>query len=117
RELLDSLFHLIRNSQLQVIDGNKVIEIRVAGIDKGQAAKKVIEGSNSDFIFVVGDDKTDEDMFRSLADQAITVKVGRGHSIARYCITHTHDVIRLLQDFAHTSNRDKHHAKEVIDQL
>jgi trehalose 6-phosphate synthase/phosphatase len=34
RELLDNLFHLIRNGQLQVIDGNKVIEIRVAGIDK-----------------------------------------------------------------------------------
>lgn len=99
RELLDSLFHLVRNSSLQVIDGNKVIEIRVAGIDKGLAAKKIVDGSNSDFILVIGDDRTDEDMFRAMADRALTIKVGRGHSVARYSISHSHEVIRLLQEF------------------
>lgn len=99
RELLDSLFHLIRNAQLQVIDGNKVIEIRVAGIDKGVAAKKIIEENNSDFVLVVGDDKTDEDMFRSLADSALTIKVGMGHSVAQYCVTHQQDIVSLLQEF------------------
>src|SRR5690606_23135144 len=69
RELLDSLFHLVRNGQLQIIDGNKVIEIRVAGIDKGVAAKKILEETQSEFVLVVGDDKTDEDMFRSLSDR------------------------------------------------
>ena len=99
RELLDSLFHLVRNSSLQVIDGNKVIEIRVAGIDKGLAAKKIVDGSNSDFVLVIGDDRTDEDMFRAMADRALTIKVGRGHSVARYSISHSHEVIRLLQEF------------------
>jgi trehalose 6-phosphate synthase/phosphatase len=117
RELLDSLDHLIRNSQLQVVDGNKVIEIRVLGIDKGLAAKKIIQETSNDFILVIGDDKTDEDMFRSLADQAVTIKVGRGHSIAQYCITHTHEVIRLLQEFAHSANGHRHPAKEIVDQL
>lgn len=100
RELLDNLFHLIRNAQLQVIDGNKVIEIRVAGIDKGVAAKKIIDENNSDFILVVGDDKTDEDMFRSLADKALTIKVGPGHSVARYSVANQQDIIKLLHDFA-----------------
>ena len=99
RELLDSLFHLIRNAQLQVIDGNKVIEIRVAGIDKGVAAKKLIDESNSEFVLVVGDDKTDEDMFRSLADKALTIKVGPGHSVAKYSVANQQDIIRLLYDF------------------
>jgi len=99
RELLDSLFHLIRNAQLQVIDGNKVIEIRVAGIDKGVAAKKLIEESNSEFVLIVGDDKTDEDMFRSLADKALTIKVGPGHSVAKYSVANQQDIIRLLHDF------------------
>jgi trehalose 6-phosphate synthase/phosphatase len=35
RELLDNLHHMIRNAHLQVIDGNKVIEVREAGVDKG----------------------------------------------------------------------------------
>jgi trehalose 6-phosphate synthase/phosphatase len=100
RELLDSLYHLIRNGQLQVIDGNKVIEIRVAGIDKGVAAKKIIDETDSDFILVVGDDKTDEDMFRSLADRALTIKVGPGHSIAKYSVTNQNEIIRLLHAFA-----------------
>ena len=100
RELLDNLFHLIRNGQLQVIDGNKVIEIRVAGIDKGVAAKKIIDESNSDFVLIVGDDKTDEDMFRSLADKALTIKVGPGHSVAQYSVSSQQDIIKLLNEFA-----------------
>jgi trehalose 6-phosphate synthase/phosphatase len=100
RELLDSLFHLIRNAHLQVIDGNKVIEVRIAGIDKGVAARKLAEENGSDFILAIGDDKTDEDMFRTLADRAVTIKVGPGHSVAQYSIAHQRDVIRLLQALA-----------------
>lgn len=99
RELLDNLFHLLRNAQVQVLDGNKVIEVRVAGIDKGVAAKKLIDESHSDFILAIGDDKTDEDMFRVLADRAVTIKVGPGHSVAQYAIAHPQDVIRLLGEF------------------
>ena len=99
RELLDNLFHLIRNGQLQVIDGNKVIEIRVAGIDKGVAAKKIVDELNSDFVLVVGDDKTDEDMFRSVADKALTIKVGPGHSVAQYSVTNQTEIIKLLHEF------------------
>lgn len=99
RELLDSLFHLIRNGQLQVIDGNKVIEVRVAGIDKGVAAKRIIDEIPGDFVMVVGDDKTDEDMFRSISDRALTIKVGPGHSVAKYSVANQQDVIRLLHEF------------------
>lgn len=100
RELLDSLFHLVRNGQLQVIDGNKVIEIRVAGVDKGVAAKKILEETQSEFVLVVGDDKTDEDMFRSLAGQALTIKVGPGHSVAQYSVSNQKEIISLLNAFA-----------------
>jgi trehalose 6-phosphate synthase/phosphatase len=100
RELLDNLFHLVRNVQLQIIDGNKVIEIRVTGIDKGAAAKKILSDGNFDFIMAIGDDKTDEDMFRLLSEKAITIKVGPGHSIARYYIKSQQDVIRFLTELA-----------------
>ncbi|HEY5825670.1 MAG TPA: bifunctional alpha,alpha-trehalose-phosphate synthase (UDP-forming)/trehalose-phosphatase, partial [Cyclobacteriaceae bacterium] len=100
RELLDNLFHLVRNVHLQVIDGNKVIEVRVAGVDKGAAAKKIVDENTSDFTLAIGDDKTDEDMFRSLESQAITIKVGSGHSVAHYSVTSPRDIISLLQEFS-----------------
>lgn len=114
RELLDSLFHLVRNGQLQVIDGNKVIEIRMAGIDKGVAARRIIERTESDFILVVGDDKTDEDMFKAMAGQATTIKVGSGHSAAQYSLSHHSEVIRLLAELAQTHDEQGSPASEVM---
>jgi trehalose 6-phosphate synthase/phosphatase len=97
RELLDSLHHMIRNSQLQIIDGNKVIEIRVSGIDKGSVAKKFLEENTYDFILAVGDDKTDEDMFRTLSEKATTIKIGSGHTLAQFSLANQAEVLRLLQ--------------------
>jgi trehalose 6-phosphate synthase/phosphatase len=106
RELLDNLFHLVRNVQLQVIDGHKVIEVRVSGFDKGAAAKKLVNEGNFDFIMAIGDDKTDEDMFRALAEKSITIKVGPGHSLARYHIKSQPDVIRFLTEIV----KEKHYS-------
>lgn len=96
RELLDNLYHLIHNANLQIIDGNKVIEVRVAGIDKGSAARKLLQQSNPDFSLAIGDDKTDEDMFRALQDLAVTVKVGNGNTHAQYYLSSQKDVIHFL---------------------
>src|SRR5690606_11741848 len=96
RELLDNLQHLLRNTPLQIIDGNKVIEVRISGVDKGSVARTMLEGRHYDFIMAVGDDKTDEDMFRALADMAVTVKIGSGHTAAQYNVATQQEVIRLL---------------------
>jgi trehalose 6-phosphate synthase/phosphatase len=98
REVLDNLYHLVRNGLLQILDGNKVIEVRVAGIDKGVAVKKLMEDNSFDFILAVGDDKTDEDMFRAVNDRGITIKVGAGHSGAQYFMQNQRDVIKLLRE-------------------
>ncbi len=96
RELLDNLHHLLRNSPLHIIDGNKVIEVRMSGIDKGTVARKLLDESEYDFILAVGDDKTDEDMFRALAGKAITIKIGSGNTAAQYSLSGQTEVIRLL---------------------
>lgn len=96
RELLDNLHHLLRNAPLHIIDGNKVIEIRMTGVDKGTVARKFLEESAYDFVLAVGDDKTDEDMFRALAGKAVTIKIGRGNTTAQYSLAGQAEVIRLL---------------------
>ncbi|HPM32419.1 MAG TPA: bifunctional alpha,alpha-trehalose-phosphate synthase (UDP-forming)/trehalose-phosphatase [Chryseolinea sp.] len=97
REMLDNLYHLIRNSHLNVIDGNKVIEVREAGIDKGSAALKVLETFQADYVLAIGDDKTDEDMFKALHHKGTTVKVGLGATQAHYNLRNQHAVLPFLK--------------------
>lgn len=96
RELLDNLHHLVRNTPLQIIDGNKVIEIRISGVDKGSVAKQFLEDAQYDFIMAAGDDKTDEDMFKALSGMAITIKIGPGHTLAQYNLSNQVEVLHLL---------------------
>jgi trehalose 6-phosphate synthase/phosphatase len=103
RELLDNVHHMIRNSHLHVIDGNKVIEIRMAGIDKGAITRKLVDEIQYDFILAVGDDKTDEDMFRILDNDAYTIKMGSGHTTARYNMNEQEELLALLKSFAKAS--------------
>lgn len=97
RELLDNLHHLVRNANLHIIDGNKVIEVRVSGIDKGVVAKRLLDEGKYDFVLAMGDDKTDEDMFRVLTAKAFTIKIGTGHTAAQYYLTDQQEVQCLLQ--------------------
>ncbi|MFL5807991.1 MAG: bifunctional alpha,alpha-trehalose-phosphate synthase (UDP-forming)/trehalose-phosphatase, partial [Flavisolibacter sp.] len=60
RELRNSLLQLTANTPLQVIDGNKVLEVRMVGVDKGAAANKLLANLNPDFTLAIGDDATDE---------------------------------------------------------
>ena len=104
RELLDNLHHLVRNTPLQIIDGNKVIEVRISGVDKGSVAKKFLENEHYDFILAVGDDKTDEDMFKALAERAVTIKIGAGHTAAQYNLSSQREVIHLLKQLREFSS-------------
>lgn len=98
RELLDNLYHLVRNTHLNVLDGNKVIEVRAAGIDKGIATGRFMELFPSDFVFAMGDDKTDEDIFNVLKGKGVTVKVGSDLSAAEYNVRNQLEAFRLLDE-------------------
>lgn len=99
RELKNGLQQLIANTPLQVIDGKKVLEVRLTGVDKGVAAVNIISKMDPDFILCIGDDTTDEDMFRLLRDKAVTIKVCRGNTAAEYTILSQKDVQPLLNLF------------------
>jgi trehalose 6-phosphate synthase/phosphatase len=84
-------------AKLTVIQGNKVIEVKTAQHSKGTIAQKLYEQTAYDFIVSIGDDTTDEDMFRQLPNWAYTLKVGPGLSFARYRLARQRDVETLLQ--------------------
>src|SRR5690606_28069044 len=60
RELINNLSQLLQNTMLQVIDGNRVVEVRMAGFDKGVMALKIVNDLDPDFVLCIGDDTTDE---------------------------------------------------------
>lgn len=82
---------------LTVIQGSKVVEVKPALHSKGTVALSIFEQTPYDFIVSIGDDTTDEDMFRQLPNWAYTVKVGPGTSFARYHLARQRDVETLLQ--------------------
>src|SRR5215203_2564580 len=106
RELHKSLLQLTNNTELQVIDGNHVIEVRFTDVDKGVTASKIVERYSPDFIFCLGDDTTDEDMFRILKDKGYTVKVGSGDTAAQYSLNSQTDVLPLLRKFLEPGVRE-----------
>jgi trehalose 6-phosphate synthase/phosphatase len=99
RELRNALLQLTANTPLQVVDGNRVLEVRMLGVDKGAAALNMLSNLNPDFILCVGDDATDEDMFRALRETAYTVKIGRANTAAEYTILSQNDVFPFLRRF------------------
>ena len=103
RELRNSLLQLTGNTPLQVIDGNKVLEMRMTGVDKGATAINLSKNFSPDFMLCIGDDATDEDMFRSLIDRAYTIKIGRGNTAAKYNIRSQEEVFPLLQGLTELS--------------
>jgi trehalose 6-phosphate synthase/phosphatase len=99
RELRNALLQLTANTALQVVDGNKVLEVRMVGVDKGMAAASMVAGFDPDFILCIGDDVTDEDMFRAMRDKAYTIKIGRANTSAEYTILSQKEVFPFLKRF------------------
>lgn len=97
-ELRDDLTEVILNkTDFEILDGNKVLEIKSGKYDKGQATKTLMKDQDFDFLLAAGDDKTDEDMFKAMPDLAYTVRVGSSPSFAKYNVADLSDLLGLLK--------------------
>lgn len=101
-ELFDNLNEFLANTNLQLMHGNKVIEVRVAGINKGIATSHFLRMKEWDFILALGDDWTDEELFKELPDKAISIKVGYEPTQARLFIESPKASRSLLRDLSKT---------------
>jgi trehalose 6-phosphate synthase/phosphatase len=106
KELLDDLAGFTRNIDVQVLEGNKVVEVRNTGVNKGLAAMDWLAGHAPDFILGIGDDGTDEGLFRALPPAAYSIRVGLANTAARYFLSSHTAVRRLLRELSELS-RDK----------
>jgi trehalose 6-phosphate synthase/phosphatase len=106
KELVDDLAGYTRNIDVQVLEGNKVIEMRNTGVTKGTAAMEWLTGHAPDFVLAIGDDWTDEDLFRALPPTACSVRIGFANTAARYYLNNHTAVRRVLRELSELT-RDK----------
>jgi len=101
KELTGNLLNIVSNMDVQVVRGNKIIEIKNSGANKGDAVSEFLKDDKSQgFVFAIGDDATDEDLFRALPQKAYSVKVGVGQSSARYTFGSEKEVLAFLKQLA-----------------
>ena len=99
RELTDHLLDFTANIDVQILRGNKVIEIRSPGINKGVAVQQWLCKADFDFILAIGDDWTDEDTFAILPPRAHMFRLGEtARTRARYYLRDPGEVVRFLED-------------------
>ena len=77
RELRTYLMSVFGREGLEVLSGDKVIELRPRGVHKGLVVEELRGRVPSGALLIAaGDDRTDEDMFAALSAEAIAIRVG-----------------------------------------
>lgn len=106
-----ALEEVLAGSPMEVLMGQKILYVRPRGVHKGAAVNEVLrrleaENEQPSWILSVGDDRTDEDMFKELyrvterADLVVnTCTVGRKTTAAKYYLDCVDNVLDLLESF------------------
>ncbi|KAL3532914.1 hypothetical protein ACH5RR_006435 [Cinchona calisaya] len=113
KELLDHLESVLANEPVVVKRGQYIVEVKPQGVSKGVVVEKLIaimsaRGKPPDFVLCIGDDRSDEDMFETIASsvakhslpdraEVFACSVGQKPSMAKYYLNDTQDVIKMLQ--------------------
>ncbi|KAL7675877.1 hypothetical protein ACOME3_002138 [Neoechinorhynchus agilis] len=130
RKYLQSISTLASKYHLQLLEGNRVIELKSKQVNKGKAADDWLQcripGDRTstratipkeaewDFILAIGDDSTDEDTFQAAnaADMnAYTVKVGglgAENTAARYTLSNVKKVRLVLTELVKLTNQESY---------
>lgn len=97
-ELVHELAQRVAPAGFEVFHGACVIETRVRGNDKSLAVVEALERSATATIVAIGDDTTDEDMFRSLGSAHVGILVADDArpSAASHRLARPHDVRAFL---------------------
>jgi len=76
-ELRQHLAELLSNVAVEVLVGDRVVEVRPHGVHKGLAAAEArVEHGPNALLVAFGDDRTDEDLFATLGPDDLSIQVG-----------------------------------------
>ena len=95
---IETVLNSLLTDQFQILNLDKAIEVTSRKFDKGSAVDELTKNKKYDHIVCIGDDVTDENMFKSLNENSTTIKVGIKNTQARYYIEDPKGVVNLLND-------------------
>lgn len=95
RMLLGTAFS---NQPWGVVEGKKVIEVRLRTADKAAVATRIAAQCGAGTAFVaIGDERTDDDLFNALPPSSVRIAVGKPSRHAQYAVESYRDVRALLR--------------------
>ncbi|MCD7977217.1 MAG: bifunctional alpha,alpha-trehalose-phosphate synthase (UDP-forming)/trehalose-phosphatase [Tannerellaceae bacterium] len=97
-QLVNALMAPCARANLQIMRGNKIVEVKSSDFSKGAEAMRLISEETFDLVMAIGDDTTDEEMFQALPEEAVTIKVGKCSNAAKYNIPTQQGTIRFLKE-------------------
>jgi trehalose 6-phosphate phosphatase len=77
--------------------GKAVLEVAVTDADKGSAVRRLRDELGAAAVVYLGDDVTDEDVFRTLGPADVGIKVGDGETAAGHRVTDPGVVLAVLR--------------------
>lgn len=96
-ELRAELRERLSELPIDVLDGDKVIEVRPPHVNKGAIVSRIVDGlPENTTIAAFGDDRTDEELFAALPEGALAIHVGPQASQAKIRLEGVPDARRLL---------------------
>jgi trehalose-phosphatase len=113
-EINTHLTNIFENCKLDIVNGKGYVEIKPRNVNKGYFISEIIKEEfvnkrNPDFIFTVGDDTSDEEMFKYLNCvhsqlnyynenmKIFTTTIGRKPSSAKYFFNEVPEVLEYLE--------------------
>lgn len=101
QQLVNALISPCSRLNLQILRGNRIVEIKSPIYTKGSEVKRILLKDKYDFILAIGDDVTDEDTFRALPRTAHTVKIGTVSENAKYYLLSQTSTLPFLKSLMH----------------
>ncbi|MBI3037662.1 trehalose-phosphatase [bacterium] len=99
RILIRRLQRVIVGLPVEILEGEKVVEVRRKGVHKGIVLSRLFQNEAIDGVAIVaiGDDQTDEDMFQALPPQGFSIHIGLGKTIAKHRLKDVRECRQFLQ--------------------
>ncbi len=85
------------NLPVHVMFGDKVIEVKLQGVNKGQIVDRFFSKMYQTTLLAMGDDNTDEDLFAALPEGSVAIHIGPNASRAPYRLDDYRAARTLLQ--------------------
>ncbi|MFN7131304.1 MAG: bifunctional alpha,alpha-trehalose-phosphate synthase (UDP-forming)/trehalose-phosphatase, partial [Myxococcales bacterium] len=101
RELVLHLSQTFSNVPVEVVSGDRIVEVRPHGVARARVVAKLVEQAGPDAMVVaLGNNRSGDDLFAALPPHGVAIHVGRAPSHAAYRIADPAATRRMLEAIA-----------------